>query len=88
VVVILNFTGRDLKTYYFKQCLLWCTAHCSWGYKTYSHQHCLWFWYCTLQRGINNLFHSTLSVELILHITAGDLQLIPFNTFCGDDTAY
>jgi hypothetical protein len=63
------------------------TAHYGWGSTTYFFQHSLWYWYCTLKLTINNLLPSKLSAVNILHITAGEVQLIAFNTVCGDDTA-
>jgi hypothetical protein len=58
------------------------------GIYNFSLQNCLSSFYCTLHLGIYNLFPSTLSVEVVLHITAGNLQLIRFNTVCSGDTAH
>jgi hypothetical protein len=64
------------------------TAHYTLGSKTYSFLHCLWLYYWALLPEIYNLIPSTMSVVVILRITAGDIQLIPVNIVCGCDTVY
>jgi hypothetical protein len=88
VVVILHIRARDLQFIPFSTLCGGNTAHYGWGSATYSLQHCLWCWCCTLQLGTYNLFPSTLSVVVIVHITSWDLQLILFNTACWGDTAH
>jgi hypothetical protein len=88
VVVILHIRAWDQQLIRFNTIFGGDTAHYSLGSTTYSLQHCLWMWFCPLQHGIYKLFPSTLSVEVILHITAGDIQFIPFNTLWGVDTAH
>jgi hypothetical protein len=88
VVLILHITVGDIELIPFNIVCGYDTAHWSLRFTTYSTQHSLLFWYCILQRGIYSFFPSNLSVEVILHITDWNQQLILFNIFCGGDTAY
>jgi hypothetical protein len=87
VVVILQIASWDIQLIPFNT-VFWCdTAHYSMGSISYSHQYCLWRWYGILQLAIYKLFSLTLFVEMILHIADCDIQLIPYNTSFGCDTA-
>jgi hypothetical protein len=88
VVMILHIKVEDVQLIPFNTVCDVDTEHYRWRYTTYSIQHSLWNWYCPLEIWIYNLFPSTLSVVVLLPITAWDLKLIPFYTVCGFDAAH